>query len=137
MRYVNCSASDYWSLACTEPVTQLWLSHQTRNVLCLVSWHFIQHRSFVPAPHSLTRRLNSMLTLSLSHLEVYLGHLFPLIQILFSFQHHFKCKYHVFIFRVSANSLFSALLCFNQNFCLLFYIASLTIHTIFCTIIKG
>lgn len=134
MRYVNCSASDYWSLACTEPVTQLWLTCQTRNAFCLASLHFIQHRFFVPAPDSLTWRLNSMLTLSPSHLEVYPGHLYTLNQILFSFQHYFKCKYRVFIFRVSTNH---ASLWYDQNVCLLFYIASLTIRTTFCTIIKG
>lgn len=124
MRYVNCSASDYWNLACTEPVTQLWLTHQTRNVLCLVSWHFIQHLYQHP---TLSQEDLIPLSLSLSHLEVYLGHLFPLIQIQFSFQHHFKCKYHVFM--VSANSVFNSSLFWPKFlFTFLYYFLNYTHH---------
>lgn len=98
LRHVDCAAPDNWNLSVQNLcMTDYSRSHaKLRNFLYPGSQHsFPLHQlltcELIPCSHCL------------SHLEVYLGQLHPLNQIIFSPQYHFRCKHHVLVYKVSPN----------------------------------
>lgn len=101
LRHVDCGAPDNWSLSVQNlSVTGYSRSHvNLRNFLSPGSQHSFSGSSLYQL---LTCELISC-SHCLSHLEVCLGQLHPLNQIIFSPQHHFRCKHRVLVCKVSPN----------------------------------